>query len=322
VTSLETDRLILRPYAPSDEPAYLAMVGDPEVMRHLPGGQPMTPEQGRAAFQRRLAGADPSRHHFALVEKTTDQVVGWVGLMHLEGTGDVEVYYGLRRDAWGKGYATEAARRLVRWGMEELHLSRVVAVVDPANARSAAVLQRLGMRFERVGAHYGKTMNVYATSAAPAPAPEPQPAWSAPLPPPRPAAPAFCAACGAALAQGASFCGHCGRPVLPGSVPGAPGYAIAPGLAPPPPAALSAKPTIPQGTAIVALLLNIFVWPGLGSLVAGRSEGWAQGVLALAAVLVLVFTLGLGFFLAIPMWLGAWIWGIVTGAQLLGGTSA
>jgi RimJ/RimL family protein N-acetyltransferase len=338
VSTLETDRLLMRPYGLGDEPAYLDMVQDPEVMRHLPGGQPMTPDQGRAAFQRRLAGADPQRHHFALVEKATGHVVGWAGLMRLESTSDTEVYYGLRRDAWGKGYATEAARRLVRWGFEDLHLPRVVAVVDPANVRSGAVLQRLGMRFERVGHHYGKMLDVHVlapAAAAPPIALAPEPvavsapllAWSAPLPPRPPlpppapvAAPAFCAACGSALAHGASFCSRCGRPVAAVPAVAAPPSHAPPtqGLAPPPPYAAH-PPQVSQGIAIAALLLNVFIWPGLGSLVAEQKVGWAQGFLFLGGFVVLVGTFGLGFVISIAMWVGAWVWGIITGIQLLSG---
>ncbi|GEM_PF-205542 len=317
MTTLETDRLLLRPYEAADEAAYLAMVSDPEVMRHLPGGQAMSEEQGRAAFQRRLSGADPQRRHFALVEKASGQVVGWAGLMPLEGTPDVEVYYGLRRDAWGKGYATEAARRLVRWGFEELHLPRVVAVVDPANARSVAVLHRLGMQRERTGMHYGKLLDAYATGAprveAPTP-PQPALAWSAPPPPP-PVAPAvaapplhaFCTSCGASLPAGAAFCPACGRPVR----------AAAPPAMAPPPAQAHAQPPVSEGVAVAALLLNILIWPGLGSLVAGRQEGWAQGFLFLGGFVVLFATLFLGAPLSVLMWVGAWVWGLVTGIQLL-----
>ncbi len=71
------------------------------------------------------------------------------------------------------------------------------------------------------------------------------------------------------------------------------------------------KPPVTQGVAIVALLLNILVWPGLGSLIAGEAVGWAQGFLMLAGVILVIVVIG------IPMMLGAWIWGIITGVELL-----
>lgn len=70
-----------------------------------------------------------------------------------------------------------------------------------------------------------------------------------------------------------------------------------------------APPT--QGIAVVALLLNIFLWPGLGSIIAGRSEGWGQGFLFLFGIPLTLLLIG------IPMLIGAWIWGIVTGVDLI-----
>src|SRR5581483_4013312 len=118
----------------------VAMVGDEEVMRYLPGGRAWGPSEARAAFERRLGVADPQRRHWALGEKASNRVVGWVGLMPLETTGETEGYYGLAREAWGKGYAREAARRVVRFAFEDLGLPRVVAVVQPENLRSIRVV--------------------------------------------------------------------------------------------------------------------------------------------------------------------------------------
>jgi RimJ/RimL family protein N-acetyltransferase len=243
MTTLETERLLLRPYEPQDEAAYLRLVQDAEVMRHLPGGQPLTTEQARAAFQRRLSGADPQRRHFAIVEKASGEVVGWVGLMPLEDSQEVEVYYGLARAAWGQGYATEAARRVVRWGFEEIGLPRIVAVADPGNARSLAVLARLGLAYRGTETHYGRPLATYQTGA-PAPAPAPPPA-SPSLPPPPAASPAsaFCASCGAPLPPGAAFCTQCGTAAR------APAWALAPPVAAP-----SAPTTRPGGVTFACVL--------------------------------------------------------------------
>lgn len=65
------------------------------------------------------------------------------------------------------------------------------------------------------------------------------------------------------------------------------------------------------GVAVVALLLNILIWPGLGSLVGGRNAGWAQGFIFLAGIPLTIILIG------IPMLIGAWVWGIVTGVDLI-----
>lgn len=129
---------------------------------------------------------------------------------------------------------------------------------------------------------------------------------------------AFCTRCGAGLAPGAAYCAACGAPAT--QAPAAPVT-----LAPPPPATnvhvhISPPPPegrrpITQGLAIAGLLLNILVWPGLGSLVAGESVGWAQGFLTLLAA-ILTITL-VGAIVGIPLAIGMWIWGLVTGIQLV-----
>ena len=70
--------------------------------------------------------------------------MGEAGLQVLEAGPDVELGYTLARAAWGRGYATEAARAVLRWGFAGLRLPRVVAVADPANAASLHVLDKLG----------------------------------------------------------------------------------------------------------------------------------------------------------------------------------
>lgn len=100
-------------------------------------------------------------------------------------------------------------------------------------------------------------------------------------------------------------------PPAPASAP----YAAPPAYAPPPAAA--PVRAVSEGMGIAALILNILVWPGLGSLVAGAQKGWAQGFLFLGGLL-LTITL-IGAVLGIPMVIGAWIWGIVTGIELIQG---
>ncbi len=131
----------------------------------------------------------------------------------------------------------------------------------------------------------------------------------------------FCPACGTP-SGGAPFCNQCGRDLA--SVAGAPHPSVpvnathppsvttplGPGLSPDVSPGYEPRP-ISQGTAILALILNIIIWPGLGSLVVGEKVGWAQGFLFLAGIPLSIVIIG------IPMLIGAWIWGIVTGAQLL-----
>ena len=83
--------------------------------------------------------------NWAIVEKESGRVVGAVILQPLPGHPEIEVGWHLARRAWGKGYATESARLGVDYGFETLGLNRIVAVINPANHRSLAVAERLGM---------------------------------------------------------------------------------------------------------------------------------------------------------------------------------
>ena len=163
---LSTPRLELRRFAGRDLGPLLTAFGDPEVMRYV--GSERRPLTGDAVkVFLRTAGDHWARHGFgllAVVERATGTVIGEAGLQVLEAGPDIELGYTLSRAAWGRGYATEAARAVVRWAFAGLRLERVVAVADPANASSLHVLDKLGMR--RLGSRwcYGTRMTESALS--------------------------------------------------------------------------------------------------------------------------------------------------------------
>lgn len=122
----------------------------------------------------------------------------------------------------------------------------------------------------------------------------------------------YCPHCGAAATGGGLYCSHCGQAF----VREAPAYVREPtagGAAVVVPAVATTAPTraVTMGMAIAALLLNILVWPGLGSLVAGEKAGWAQGFLFLFGIPLTLVLIG------IPMLVGAWIWALVTAIDLV-----
>jgi RimJ/RimL family protein N-acetyltransferase len=147
-----TERLLIRPYTRDDAADAFEIYGDPEVTRYLGGGGvEESVETQRASLERVNAryAADGHRYGFwAVEEKVTGRVVGSVILKPLPGWPEIEVGWHFARHAWGKGYATEAARSVLEYGFTELGLKRIVAVVFPENDRSIAVTRRLGMRHE------------------------------------------------------------------------------------------------------------------------------------------------------------------------------
>ena len=142
---LTTDRLVLRPYTRGDLDAIVALVTDPAVMQFVGDGV-MTPARGREIFEKVFELYEQGAWAiWAVEEVATGRLIGSAELKPRD-TGDWEIVYVLATEAWGKGYATELGRAIVRFGFERLGLERVAATVDYGNAVSIRVLEKLGMR--------------------------------------------------------------------------------------------------------------------------------------------------------------------------------
>lgn len=143
---IETERLIIRRWTDADRAPFAAMSADPEVMATL--GPLMTREQSDAMIDRLIDLQERDGHCFWAVERKSDsRFLGWNGLIigSRPIAGELEVGWRLARDAWGAGYATEAARAAIDWGFANRPVPRIVAITAAVNTRSQAVMQRLGM---------------------------------------------------------------------------------------------------------------------------------------------------------------------------------
>ncbi len=145
---IETDRLILRPAVEADRPAVAAMNADPKVGYWLGGVRDAAASD---LFLARCAD-HIARHGFgfwAVERKADGQVIGMTGLWHapdnLPEAGKVEVGWRFAADAWGQGYATEAARAALAYGFTVLNLAEIVAWTARPNLASQAVMRRIGM---------------------------------------------------------------------------------------------------------------------------------------------------------------------------------
>ncbi|MBP2301210.1 GNAT family N-acetyltransferase [Azospirillum picis] len=147
-TVLESSRLVLRPWRDGDGEAFYRMSRDAAVMEHL------LPIPDRAAsdavIQRLMDHFDRHGFGFWAVELPGIRpFIGFTGLLRVgyeaHFTPAVEVGWRLDSAFWGKGYATEAAGLALAHGFEALGLDEVIAVTVPANRRSRAVMERLGM---------------------------------------------------------------------------------------------------------------------------------------------------------------------------------
>jgi RimJ/RimL family protein N-acetyltransferase len=143
VPILETSRLILRTPEGRDFEAWAAFAADEETMRHLGGAQE------RAIAWRgmcTMTGAWTVRGFsmFSVIEKATGRWIGRLGPWQPEGWPGTEVGWGLARDVWGRGYATEGATAAMDYAFDVLGWTEAVHTIEPANTASQAVARRLG----------------------------------------------------------------------------------------------------------------------------------------------------------------------------------
>ncbi len=146
---LETERLVIRPWHPDDRSGFAALMSHPEVTQYVHGGKPYTEAEVDEWFARQSRQvAEHGVCMGALIEKSTGFLAGIAGTQPLGTTGNLEIGWILSRDAWGRGYATEAGGVAMRHVLETLAHPRVVAIIDPDNEPSKRVAARLGMTYE------------------------------------------------------------------------------------------------------------------------------------------------------------------------------
>ena len=151
---IETERLILRGWRDGDIEPFHTMCNDPEVMRYL--GPPLSVADAEAAAARQNGFIDSHGYCFWAVERKADGAfLGFCGLKPgPAGTpiaDQVEIGWRLARDAWGKGYAREAAQASIAWGWANTDTPDIAAMTNIANVRSWGLMERLGMTRDPAG---------------------------------------------------------------------------------------------------------------------------------------------------------------------------
>jgi len=144
-TRIETPRLLLRVQQASDFPYFAELQSDEEACRYIGGTAP------RAAAWRKFlqmpgAWVVQGFGMFAVIEKSSGEWVGNIGPWHPEGWPGTEVGWALRRQAWGKGYALEAATAAIDWAFDELGWTDVIHSIDLDNVGSQELAKRLGSK--------------------------------------------------------------------------------------------------------------------------------------------------------------------------------
>jgi ribosomal-protein-alanine N-acetyltransferase len=147
---METQRLFLRNTQATDIPALARMWSDPDVTRFV--GGPKDAAWLEQVFTEDSNNLDPLLYdQWPVVEKSSGEVIGYCGLLEKEvdGRPEIELVYAFVPSAWGKGYATEISLCLREYAVGKMGLRRLIALIEPENAASARVAERVGFRLDR-----------------------------------------------------------------------------------------------------------------------------------------------------------------------------
>jgi RimJ/RimL family protein N-acetyltransferase len=148
MTALRTERLTLRPLELADREAYAAMRFHPEVARWLSPAD-RDPLAAAEATIARFQSGWSTRGYAPWGVFREGRLIGQCGLNFVPEFEETEVLWALHPDAWGKGYATEAAQAALTFGFETIGLALIFAVTRPGNLASQAVMKRLGLVYRR-----------------------------------------------------------------------------------------------------------------------------------------------------------------------------
>lgn len=160
---LETARLRLRRFRPEDADAVFAIIGDDVAMQYYP--RKFFWQDAMEWVERNMRRYREYGYGFyAVTLKGSEDVIGDTGLIRqvIDGETMVEVGYHFRRDQWGHGYATEAARACMDLAFREFGADKVISLIRPENVPSRRVAERNGMKIEREVMHANLLHLVYS----------------------------------------------------------------------------------------------------------------------------------------------------------------
>lgn len=164
---LETERLRLRPLKLTDVQNLMKIFSDPIAMEHYPGTKS---EQEAKEW---IEWNHSNYHSFnvglwAVELRSTGEFIGQCGIVpqKIEGEMLMEIGYLFIRDHWSNGYATEAAKACLNYGISKCKFPKVISLIDPANQPSVAVATRIGMQKENRIHKWNRAIDVYSFTAS------------------------------------------------------------------------------------------------------------------------------------------------------------
>ena len=160
-----TSRLVLRKFNDGDVDSLLGFRGDPEVMRFS-----ITGSETREDIQTKYLPSCLRRYsrdglgQWAVIRKSDGLCVGECGicLQEVNREPEFEISYRMRRDCWGNGLATEAARACCDYGFNKIRLRRLISIIESENIASIRVAEKMGMTLEKIASFHRIPILVYS----------------------------------------------------------------------------------------------------------------------------------------------------------------
>lgn len=172
--AITTGRLLLRRWRAEDVDPFAAICSDPEVMRHIGCGATRTRDQSAASIQAYETDWEEKGYGLFAVELLdSNRLIGFTGLTEPSFLPEimpaVELGWRFARECWGNGYATEAARAALDFGLVTLRIPEIVSICQAGNHASDRIAEKLGMRFDRetLDPSCDRLVHIYRTQECP-----------------------------------------------------------------------------------------------------------------------------------------------------------
>ncbi|HCB01718.1 MAG TPA: hypothetical protein DEP19_04985 [Anaerolineae bacterium] len=164
---IKTERLILRPLTLDDKESLFQITQEENIFRYFPTKEAWGMEKVERYINHQISHWETYKYgHWAVTIRETGQLMGWDGLEFLPDTNETEVGYLFSKEFWGKGYATEATKEAVKFGIEN-GLKEIIGLTDPENIASQRVLEKSGLSFTRRQFYFGMEMFRFSTQLSP-----------------------------------------------------------------------------------------------------------------------------------------------------------
>lgn len=166
---LTTERLILRPFKLGDEEGVLRFSSDPEVQEFTGDIVRTTYEEVHKVITDVWLKdyATYGYGRFAVIDKTTNEIIGFNGIKFLPEIGQPDLGYRFLKEYWGKGIATESSRAILNYSFDNFDLPEILGFVMLGNPASSAVLKKLGFQFKKLAPYPGEEENLEWYSLTP-----------------------------------------------------------------------------------------------------------------------------------------------------------